>query len=315
MMDTIYCWCLCFFVAAAAVQRGWIYLMRRYDLGEGTKWYAPETHKKKSGTPSMGGIASLLMTPAAVIVLRWRYGADARWLWTVFSFPAACSLIGLIDDAMKRIRHSGDGLTSMQKLVLQIVAAGAWSLYVASDGIFVSPVLRLHAAIGLPVLIFVGVGFMNAVNVTDGLDGLAISPVIVSLIMAAAQMDETARAASSLWIAVASAFLWHNSHPAALFMGDVGSHFWAGLLLALCTAEKQLLLIVPLGFIFGVEIITVSIQIVAIRRFKRKVFLMSPLHHHFELKGYKETKIVSLFTLAHALGMTALLAVVKMLHI
>ena len=102
-------------------------------------------------------------------------------------------------------------------------------------------------------------------------------------------------------------FLWHNSNPATVFMGDVGAHFFAGLLFAVCVASRSALFIIPLGFLFGLEIISVSIQIFAIRKLHRKVFLMSPVHHHFEMLGWNEKKIVSRFLIVHATGVFLLI--------
>lgn len=302
-----------FFCAAVVCQRLWIGLMRKMDMGETAKWYGPQSHQKKSGTPSMGGAVALLLSPAAAAVLVVCFGADLDWTIGVFSFPIGAAAVGLLDDGLKRYSRSSEGLKSLQKLAAQLAVSLPWAVYASRGGLELLPGISIGAMPGVMLLTFLCVGFMNAVNVTDGLDGLAAGCTVISLSMAAVIFTGTARVASILFISIALAFLWHNSNPAELFMGDVGAHFWAGTMLSICVFERSALLIVPLGSIFGIEIITVAVQIFAIRKLKRKVFLMSPLHHHFELKGFKETKVTALFQLAHLLGMAVMLAVISIL--
>ena len=109
------------------------------------------------------------------------------------------------------------------------------------------------------------------------------------------------------------AFLWFNTHPAQVFMGDVGAHFFAGLLLSLCVVSGAFIFIIPISFIFGLEIISVAIQIISIRSFNKKIFLMSPVHHHFEMLGWKETQIVTRFWIVHAAGMLILMSLLFLL--
>ena len=157
------------------------------------------------------------------------------------------------------------------------------------------------------VVTFIGVGLQNAVNVTDGLDGLAAG---CSLITFVALLPLTLLVGGGpihgmynvMAICLCLGFLWHNCNPASVFMGDVGAHFLAGLMLSLCICSGGLFYIIPACFFFGVEICSVAIQIVAIRRFHRKVFKMSPIHHHFEMSGWKETQIVTRFWIIHLLG-------------
>lgn len=309
-MTMILCTSVFFFFIAIFLQRQWISLMERLALGEEIKSYGPSSHQKKRGTPSMGGVAALILIPVIAISLHVIKGYEISVLAKIWIYPAAAALIGLADDSLKRFSHSSEGFKSLQKLFVQVIVTLPWAWIVAQDGLWLTPTFKIDAVISVPLLLFAGVGFMNAVNVTDGLDGLATGASAISLaVFAAVAQNEIARASSIVALAVALAFLWHNANPAQLFMGDVGAHLWAGLLMTLCIVERQALLIFPLGLLFGIEIITVSIQIFAIRRLKRKVFLMSPLHHHFELKGWSETKIVVRFWLIHALGMAVLYAV------
>jgi phospho-N-acetylmuramoyl-pentapeptide-transferase len=179
---------------------------------------------------------------------------------------------------------------------------------VSRDGIFLLPGLALPVKIGAPALVFLAVVALNAVNVTDGLDGLAGSAVAVSLLSVFLWTEKTpVLASAALGLAMTVAFLWHNSNPALVFMGDAGSHLWGALLVSLCVDAKSLAFTVPVGFIFGVELATSAIQIFTIRVFGKRVFRMSPLHHHFEIGGMREPQIVARFTIVHAAGIVAIL--------
>jgi phospho-N-acetylmuramoyl-pentapeptide-transferase len=300
----ILCLSLAFFSAALYCQRLWIRWMLRFSLGEAIKSYGPKGHLKKRGTPGMGGVVALVLVPFLVAALYALRVATLGSLAKIWAYPLAAAMVGLVDDGLKRWRHSSEGLKSLQKLFLQILVTLPWAYYAARGGLYIAPSWSVGPGIGVALLTFVGVGFMNAVNVTDGLDGLASGAVALSLtaFLFLARGD-AAVASSAVALAVALAFLWHNANPAELFMGDVGAHLWAGLLMSLCVAERALILIVPLGFLFGIEIVTVAIQIVSIRKFNKKIFLMSPLHHHFELRGWGETKIVARFWLLHLVGL------------
>ncbi len=306
----ILCLSFAFFSLALYGQRLWIRWMHRFSLGEAIKEYGPKGHLKKRGTPSMGGVVALFLVPFLVMTLYALRLASLGSLARIWAFPIAAAMVGLIDDGLKRWTHSSEGLKSLQKLFLQILIAVPWAWYAARGGLYLTPSWSVGPEVGVPLLVFFGVGVMNAVNVTDGLDGLAAGAVAISLIafLLIAKSD-AGIASSAVALAMVVAFLWHNAHPAEVFMGDVGAHLWAGLILSLCVAERALILIFPLGFLFGVEIVTVAIQIVAIRKFHRKVFLMSPLHHHFELLGWNETKIVVRFWLVHLAGLAVLLIV------
>ncbi|MDL2263371.1 phospho-N-acetylmuramoyl-pentapeptide-transferase [Synergistaceae bacterium OttesenSCG-928-I11] len=304
----VLCLSLAFFSLALFGQRLWIRWMLRYSLGEAIKEYGPKGHLKKRGTPSMGGVVALFLVPFLVILLYVLGMASFGSLVKIWAFPVAAAMVGLVDDGLKRWTRSSEGLKSLQKLFLQILITLPWAYYMARGGLYLTPSWSVGPEIGIALLAFFGVGFMNAVNVTDGLDGLASGAVAISFVafLFLAKSD-AASASAAVALAMVLAFLWHNAHPAEVFMGDVGAHLWAGLILSLCVAERALILIFPLGFLFGVEIVTVAIQIVSIRKFQRKIFLMSPLHHHFELLGWNETKIVARFWLVHLVGLAILL--------
>jgi phospho-N-acetylmuramoyl-pentapeptide-transferase len=145
---------------------------------------------------------------------------------------------------------------------------------------------------------------INAVNITDGLDGLAAGCFLISLSVAplVIPMDGPAAAETACLFFMAAGFLFHNIRPARTFMGDTGSHFLGGALASLCLMNGRLLALLPLGFMFGVELLSSAIQIYTIRRLNRRVFLMAPLHHHFQRMGWDETAVTARFWLVHAVG-------------
>lgn len=311
MSDKLLLLSLSFFALAIYCQRIWIRWMRHFRLGQAIKEYGPEEHLKKQGTPSMGGVVALFLLPLLVASVAAAGLADVRQMLQIWCYPALAAAIGLLDDLLKLKNKSSEGLRSLQKLCLQILVTVPFAYFAGKDAVYLLPGLPLSSAAGIPLLVFLGVGIQNAVNVTDGLDGLAGGAVAVSLAAFAVIATQDGTFVSSiLGLALVAAFLWHNCHPAEVFMGDAGAHLWAGLLIALCVSERALLLVFPFAWLFGVEIVSVAIQIVAIRRFGRKVFKMSPLHHHFELSGWRETKIVTRFWLIHFAGMTALLTLI-----
>lgn len=303
--------CIVVFTLSLFLQWLWISWMRRLKIGQAIKKYGPEAHMKKAGTPSMGGIVALAVLPVAIGCAAFMGLASLGDLVGVWLYPVLAAMVGLLDDMLKFRSNSSEGLRSLQKLFLQIVATLPLAIWVAARGVYLLPGLELKAIFAVPLLLFLGVGVQNAVNVTDGLDGLAGGAVSISLTAVLLLFDADAVVVSAaMAIAMLVAFLWHNANPAALFMGDVGAHLWGGLLISVCVLADSLLLIFPIAFLFGVEMVTVTVQIVAIRKFGRKVFKMSPLHHHFELSGWGETKIVTRFWLVHTVGMAALLAVI-----
>lgn len=299
------------FASSLFLQRVWIARMRQLKIGQIIKKYGPQAHLEKTGTPSMGGIVALFVAPFALVCTAFSNQAppgDLLWIWL---YPFLAASVGLLDDLLKFRSNSSEGLSSLQKLTLQIVVTLPWAIWAASRGLYWLPGLQIGTASAIPLLLFMGVGVQNAVNVTDGLDGLAGGAVAISLATALFIFEERALTISAaLGLAMLLAFLWHNTNPASLFMGDVGAHFWAGLLISLCVAANSLLLVFPLCFLFGIELVSSAIQIVSIRKFGRKVFKMSPLHHHFELCGWSEPTIVTRFWLAHVIGMAFLFAVV-----
>jgi phospho-N-acetylmuramoyl-pentapeptide-transferase len=289
------------------MQAFWIKRMHKLKIEQVTKLYGPKWHEKtKTGTPTMGGV---VFVPVFLIVMGIAVYIESTLNWHEFfaitSYPVMTSIVGFADDWIKHRKRASDGMTSLQKLSLQILITVPWAMWVAPEMLEILPNIVLPYWLSVSFIAFAGVGLQNAVNVTDGLDGLAAGAAVISFFAFLAFVNST----HSLLFAMASAagiclgFLWHNANPATVFMGDVGAHFISGLLITVCVLSDAFILIIPLSCIYGVEIISVVIQIFSIRILKRKVFRMSPLHHHFEMKGWSENKIVMRFWLVHLVGM------------
>jgi phospho-N-acetylmuramoyl-pentapeptide-transferase len=289
---------------------GWISRLNAWRVVQIQKIYGPESHiRSKSSTPSMGGIVFLavsILSIPLIVFLSESLPGDLVLFWI---FPFGAASIGFIDDWIKFTKKSSEGFPSLYKLVAQILLVVPWAYWVAlSRGIFLWPGFAAPVLFSAPLLAFLAIGMMNAVNVTDGLDGLAAGASLLSLLGAIVwlRLNDGLLYIALAGVAMCAGFLWYNAHPAKIFMGDVGSHFLAGILLSLCVYADFLVAVFPLGFLFGLEILSVAIQLVAIHFFKRKVFRMSPFHHHFELLGWGETQIVTRFWMVHGAGLTFL---------
>lgn len=304
-------------VLEISMQNLWTKKMHKLKIEQVTKEYGPCWHEKtKMGTPTMGGIVFIPVLLVAVCIIFFiDESLSCGRMLQVVSYPILAAGVGLLDDWLKYSKHSSDGLKSMQKLLLQVVVTLPWAFWMVEGPFEILPNIILPTLPSVFLVTFIGVGLQNGVNVTDGLDGLASGCALISFIGAALFIASDPLIALVIAAAcgIALGFLWHNANPATVFMGDVGAHFFAGLLLAVCLASGALIMIIPLCFLFGIEILSVSIQIFSIRCFKKKVFLMSPIHHHFEMLGWKETQIVTRFWIIHMVGMTVCVSLLFLL--
>ena len=294
-----------FLVLSLVLQGLWIRAQRRMSLTQAQKSYGVGIDVEiKASTPSMGGVVFLVL---AVLALSLDWGLEGLLFW---SLPLAGGLIGLADDGLKFFSHSSEGFRSLAKLRAQLLVCAAWVGVLWLDG-------RLGLWPGVPSpwwlvvpLAFLGsAGMLNAVNITDGLDGLAGGCFLISLGAAPLLLpmtDLNVSAVVELFFIVAG-FLFYNVRPAKTFMGDTGAHFLGGALASLCLMSGRLLALLPMGFLFGVEMLSSAIQIFTIRKLNRRVFLMAPLHHHFQRMGWDETAVTTRFWLVQAVG-TAWLA-------
>ena len=292
---------------------------RQAHLGQTIRDEVPTSHQKKAGTPTMGGVLILAATAIATLLL-----ADLRdsYIWIAVSVTLAFGAIGLADDMLKLRRGRGMGLSGPHKLILQFgCALGAATVLFAGlhfDTHLTIPFLKnvnpdLHWFY-VPFAAVVIVGASNAVNLTDGLDGLAIGPVMTvafcywvftyaagnAKFAAYLQIPHVPHAGElaifcGALIAASLGFLWYNAYPASMMMGDVGALGLGGALGTVAVLSKQELALILAGGVFVIEAVSVIIQRYYYKATHKRVFRMAPLHHHFELAGWPETVVVTRF--------------------
>ncbi len=295
---------------AVFVGQRFIGFLRRNQFGQQIREEGPEGHHGKAGTPTMGGLVIFGSVAVPFLILA-DYGDPAGL--AVFGTAVASAGLGLADDWTKISKKRSLGVSARTKLVVQLaISIALW--VVATQFAPVSHQLNfwvVDVSIAIPtwiypVLIFlVLAGASNGVNLTDGLDGLAAGCAAIVLFTYTAitfiSYDETSLPLISACLAGGCVgFLWFNSFPAAVFMGDTGSLGLGGAIAALAVLTKTELLLVVIGGIFVIEALSVLIQVISFQRFRRRVFLMAPVHHHFELLAWSETKIILRFWIVAA---------------
>ena len=297
-------------------------ILRAKKAGQPINEYVT-AHQSKAGTPTMGGIsfvpAFLAVMLGFCVYFVLTYGT--YWAFELIPVALVClyglahAAIGFVDDYFKLLRRHNEGLTEKQKLVLQVTAAAAFVAMMAiTDNLETAlhiPFTEIHWELGwfaYPLYILVMVGFVNATNITDGLDGLSSSvcATVAAFIVAFAvaewyllsdgTTDMVGFMGATLFGCVIG-FLMYNHHPAKMFMGDTGSLFLGAVIMGCGILSGELLLFVLAGFMFVIEMLSSLIQIAGYKLTKKRIFKMAPLHHHFEKCGWKETDIVWLFTL------------------
>ncbi|WP_029917438.1 phospho-N-acetylmuramoyl-pentapeptide-transferase [Pelobacter seleniigenes] len=293
--------------------------LQRLQIGQSIRKVGPESHFVKEGTPTMGG--SLILLAIILPTLLW---ADLSnlYIWVTLLVTAGYGAVGFIDDYLKVVRKNSDGISARQKMFWQIVIAliAALLLYFSNGfetHLSVPFFKNVNPDLGIfyiPFAVLVMVGASNAVNLTDGLDGLAIGPMIIAAatFLLLAYLAGNARLSEYLqitgipgagelailcgaMIGAGLGFLWFNSYPAQVFMGDVGSLSLGGALGVIAVITKNEFLLVIVGGIFVIEALSVIVQVTSFRYWRRRVFRMAPIHHHFELKGWPEPKIIVRF--------------------
>lgn len=294
----------------------WIRFLKSSHIGQQVRADGPESHLVKQGTPTMGGVIMLVAVVVAAVLV----GRPTPETYVLLGATVLTGFLGLIDDGSKVVKERSLGLTPKAKLVGQFAIATAFCL-VAVNLLGVAPtveipfvytfdfgilttVLPIGDGIAIPWLyvVFVNillVGMCNAVNLTDGLDGLASGTVmIVMIVMAAIAYRSDLLEPAIFAAALAGAcigFLWFNSHPADIFMGDTGSLALGMALGCLAVVTKTEFVSLIIGGLFVAEAVSVMIQVFYYKKTKKRFFLMAPLHHHFEKKGWSETKVVVRF--------------------
>jgi phospho-N-acetylmuramoyl-pentapeptide-transferase len=279
-----------------------ISLLRRLKFGQSIRIDGPQSHLGKAGTPTMGGIIIVVAIIAAVFLFI-NDLTDA--IWVVFAI-VGFGFIGLLDDLVIIISKRSLGLKAREKLFGQIALATLIAFYVYSRPELGSQVMipfaRQWIDLGMlyvPFAVFVLVALSNAVNITDGLDGLAAGTVaIASSAFAYISLGSGNTDLSVVAAAIAGAclgFSWFNAYPAQVFMGDTGALALGAGLATLSLLLKKELVIPLVGGVFVIETLSVVIQVIVYKMTRKRVFRMSPIHHHFELKGWMETKVVTRF--------------------
>jgi phospho-N-acetylmuramoyl-pentapeptide-transferase len=294
---------LCMFLGPKFIE-----YLRMKEFGQQIREEGPAGHHGKAGTPTMGGLIMALAVAIPFLILG-SYDAAAL---AVFGTALASGLLGFVDDWTKISHKRSLGVSGKRKLFAQLVISlGLW--YVATQVVHLRPELNFrifdaHLYLGplYPLLIFlVLAGATNGVNLTDGLDGLAAGcSAIVLLAFTAMTLSTNQQDLALICACLVGAcvgFLWFNSFPAAIFMGDTGSLMLGGAIAAVAVMTQTEVLLLIIGGIFVIEALSVLIQVFSFQRFRKRVFLMAPVHHHFELMAWSETKIILRFWIVAAI--------------
>lgn len=312
--------------------------LREFQIGQYIREEGPQSHQKKSGTPTMGGV--LICISVLIPTLLWSDLSDP-FVWVVMLSTLAFGAIGFADDYIKVVHRRNKGLTGLQKLTLQFIVSAAVAaalVRLETRGMYstrlVVPFLKrfrpdlvwewmghiphLHWLVFLPFVVFVMLiiaGSSNAVNLTDGLDGLAIGCTIIAagaltvltyvsghavfadyLELERMPMVGELTVFCGAMVGASIGFLWYNAHPAEVFMGDVGSLALGGAIATVAVVIKQELLLPFIGGVFILEALSVMLQVGSYKlRNGKRIFKMAPLHHHFELMGWSESKVIARF--------------------
>ena len=286
------------FVVTAVVGKFLIPALVRLKAGQSIKEIGPKWHMSKQGTPTMGGLMFIIGIGVAIVICGWRGMLEGSFQHLyVYLFALVFGGIGYIDDYQKVKHHQNTGLTAPQKFILQLAAAVAFLCLMRYEGMlspnlyipFFNTYVVLSWGVYLVFAAFVIVGTVNAVNITDGIDGLSSS---VTLPVYYGQLSLFSAALFGGLVG----FLLYNHYPAKVFMGDTGSLFLGGAVAALAFAYDMPLVLILVGFVYICETLS---DIIQVSYFKlthgKRVFKMAPLHHHFEMCGWSEKKVVAVF--------------------
>lgn len=305
-----------FVVGPAMIRR-----LSTYKIGQSVREYGPESHYSKAGTPTMGG--TLILVAIAVSTLLWGE-LRSRYVWVALLVTLAFGAIGFIDDYKKIMLHNSAGLSARQKYLWQSIVGimAALFLYhtasVPSETRFIVPFFKnIVFEMGWAYVVlayFVIVGSSNAVNLTDGLDGLAIMPTVMvggalgifayasgnsvfAEYLGIPYLPGTGELAvfCAALVGAGLGFLWFNAYPAMVFMGDVGALALGAALGVLAVMVRQEIVLMIMGGIFVMETVSVIMQVISFKLTGKRIFRMAPIHHHFELKGWPEPRVIVRF--------------------
>jgi len=291
--------------------------LKRVKFGQQVREDGPQAHLKKQGTPTMGGLAFLLSVILTSLLFIQKYPKIVPILFMTVGF----GIIGFMDDYIKIVMKRSEGLKPIQKLLGQIVMTGIFCLYMmkfSGQGTVIHvPFLGIDWEMGwlyIPMVFIVVLGTDNGVNFTDGLDGLCTSvTILVATFFTVVAIGEHSgiEPITGAVVGALLGFLLFNVYPAKVFMGDTGSLALGGFVASTALVLQNPLIILLVGFVYLVEVISVMLQIVYFKKTKgKRLFKMAPIHHHFELCGWSETRVVAVFSIV-----TALLCLVAFLGI
>ncbi|VEF48493.1 phospho-N-acetylmuramoyl-pentapeptide-transferase [Bacillus freudenreichii] len=279
--------------------------LRKLKFGQSIRDEGPKSHQKKSGTPTMGGILIIISIIITTLIMTWKYTEPGSDTYLLLLVTFGYGLLGFLDDFIKIALKRNLGLTSKQKLIGQIVIALIFY--------FVLKSFDFSTAISIPLtgisidlgpfyaffIIFWLVGFSNAVNLTDGLDGLLSGTAAIAFgafaILAWSQSQYEVSVFSVAVVGAVLGFLVFNAHPAKVFMGDTGSLALGGAIAAVAILTKTEVILLVIGGIFVIETLSVILQVISFKLTGKRIFRMSPLHHHYELVGWSEWRVVVTF--------------------
>ncbi len=283
-------------------------VLRKLKFGQNVRDDGPQGHLKKAGTPTMGGIIIL----SSIVLTSLLFIYDNKELQSVLFVTLGFGIVGFLDDYIKVVKKRSLGLTAVQKLlgqlIVTIVFAFMLTYYIELDTSILIPFSNGHyldlGILYYPFLLCGVLGVVNAVNLTDGVDGLAASvTVLIATFFAVVAWAFNSGAAPFAAATAGSllGFLLFNSYPAKVFMGDTGSLALGGFVAAIAFLLKMPLFILIVGVIYVIENLSVIIQVLYFKKTKKRIFKMAPIHHHFELSGWEETKVVSVFAIITAI--------------
>lgn len=281
-------------------------ILHKLKFGQNIREEGPKSHQKKAGTPTMGGIIFIIASIISMIILVRKPSDEA--MFALYAF-IAFGCIGLVDDLLKIIHKNNLGLRAYQKMLMLLLVSFGFGFYAANNPeigtSIIIPFVGKAVDLGvlyIPFIIIYFAATTNAVNLTDGLDGLATSVTILVMTFFVIVSFNMGNYTLSIFCAVVAGallgFLRYNAFPAQVFMGDTGSLALGGALAAVAMILKLPLLVMIVGGVYVMETLSVILQVASFKLTGKRIFKMSPLHHHFELCGWHETKVVSAFSIA-----------------
>ena len=283
--------------------------LRKLKMGQTERVEGVQSHLKKAGTPTMGGVIIL----ASVIITSLFYVKDNPKIIPVLFLTVGFGLIGFLDDYLKVVMKRSDGLYPKQKMALQIVVTAIFAFYMVKfAGVPLTMLIPFSGGrylnigwLAIPLMFFVVIGTVNGVNFTDGLDGLASSVTVLVATFFTVVAIGTKSGIEPITCAVVGAllgFLLFNVYPASVFMGDTGSLALGGFVASAAYMLQMPIFIIIVGFIYLVEVLSVMIQVTYFKKTGgKRIFKMAPIHHHFELCGWSETRVVAVFSIITAI--------------